>query len=210
MPDATRSSLIIYGAGGHATVIADAAIAAGRKVEFFIDDAPRVRTLLGLPVHPSSTLNLNELSDRDFIVGIGNNSARQRVLQELKDAGLSITTVVHPSTYISQYAVIGEGVFLAGGVVVNPNARIHDNCIINTSASVDHDCVVGPHAHLCPGVHLAGNVTVGAGTVIGTGASAIPGVRIGQYCTVGAGSVVVRDIPDNVIADGVPAKVRAS
>jgi sugar O-acyltransferase (sialic acid O-acetyltransferase NeuD family) len=210
VPNPTKSSLIIYGAGGHAAVVADAAIASGRNVEFFIDDAPRSGTLLGLPVHSSNTFPLHELSGRDFIVGIGNNSARERVFHELKRAGLSMATIVHPSTYISRFAIIGEGVFLAGGVIVNPNARIHDNCIINTSASVDHDCVVGPHAHLCPGVHLAGNVTVGAGSMIGTGSSVIPGVKIGQCCTLGAGSVVVRDIADNAIADGVPARIRAS
>jgi acetyltransferase-like isoleucine patch superfamily enzyme len=85
---------------------------------------------------------------------------------------------------------------------------IGDDCIVNTSASVDHDCVVGDHVHLCPGVHLAGAVNVGSGTMIGTGAVILPVIQIGKGCVVGAGAVVNRDLPDGVIAFGVPARVQ--
>ena len=93
------------------------------------------------------------------------------------------------------------------GVVVNPGARIGSNVVLNTACSVDHDCVVADHAQLCPGVHLGGNVTVGELAMVGTGVSVIPGVRIGSGCTIGAGAVVTRDIPDNSLAVGVPARV---
>ncbi len=94
------------------------------------------------------------------------------------------------------------------GVVINPGPVVHDNCIINTSASIDHDCVVGEHTHVCPGVRLAGNVRVGPRTMIGVGASVLPGVRIGEGCVIGAGAVVNRDLPDHVVAYGVPARVQ--
>jgi hypothetical protein len=44
-------------------------------------------------------------------------------------------------------------------------------------------------------------------TQVGIGACAIPGVRIGERTIVGAGAAVVTDIPDDVVAVGVPAKV---
>ena len=58
-----------------------------------------------------------------------------------------------------------------------------------------------------PGAHLAGNVTVGEGCYIGMGANIIQGISIGPWSIIGAGAVVVRDIPANVTAVGVPAKV---
>jgi maltose O-acetyltransferase len=50
-------------------------------------------------------------------------------------------------------------------------------------------------------VHIGDNVWVGGNTVIN------PGVKIGDNVVIGSGSVIVKDIPDNVIAAGNPAKV---
>ena len=48
---------------------------------------------------------------------------------------------------------------------------------------------------------------IGYSCIIGTGATILPGVRIGNYCVVGAGAVVTKDVPDNTIVAGNPAKV---
>ena len=42
---------------------------------------------------------------------------------------------------------------------------------------------------------------------IGTGATIIQSIKIGKNVTIGAGSVIIKDIPDNVIAVGNPAKI---
>ena len=63
------------------------------------------------------------------------------------------------------------------------------------------------HVRVSPGAHLAGKVHVGELTHIGIGASVVQGVEIGRNVIVGAGGVVTRDLPDNVTAVGVPAKV---
>ena len=54
---------------------------------------------------------------------------------------------------------------------------------------------------------MSGHVILGEGVKIGTSAVILPGVRVGAWSIVGAGAVVTRDIPDNVTAVGVPAKV---
>jgi len=46
------------------------------------------------------------------------------------------------------------------------------------------------------------------GSSIGTSATILCGVTIGENAIVGAGSVVTKDIPPNVVAAGVPARVR--
>ena len=48
---------------------------------------------------------------------------------------------------------------------------------------------------------------IGYSCLIGTGATIMPGVKIGNYCVVGAGAVVTKDVPDNTIVAGNPAKV---
>jgi acetyltransferase EpsM len=54
---------------------------------------------------------------------------------------------------------------------------------------------------------LAGNVLIGDGCYLGIGSSVIHGVSIGAWTTVGAGAVVIKDLPDNATAVGVPATV---
>ena len=51
------------------------------------------------------------------------------------------------------------------------------------------------------------DVHIGARTWLGRGVVVLPGVRIGAGTIVGAGSVVARDLPDDVVAVGVPARV---
>lgn len=50
-------------------------------------------------------------------------------------------------------------------------------------------------------------ITVGNNVYIGTGAYIMPGVNIGDNCVIGAGAIVTRDIPENSVAVGVPARV---
>lgn len=54
---------------------------------------------------------------------------------------------------------------------------------------------------------LTGSIIVGDNTYIGTRTTILPGIKIGSNCIIGAGSVVTRDIPDNSVVVGVPARV---
>ena len=68
---------------------------------------------------------------------------------------------------------------------------------------------LGDGVHICPGAHLAGEVSVGSRSWIGIGSSVIQQVHIGSDVIVGAGAVVLRDLPNNVTAAGVPARIIA-
>lgn len=57
------------------------------------------------------------------------------------------------------------------------------------------------------GVSRVGKVTIGDEVFVGHGTIILPNVRIGSRVVVGAGSVVTRDIPDNSVAVGNPARV---
>lgn len=57
------------------------------------------------------------------------------------------------------------------------------------------------------GLSRVGRVTIGDEVFIGSGTIILPNVRIGNRCVVGAGAVVTRDIPDNSVAVGNPARV---
>ena len=86
-----------------------------------------------------------------------------------------------------------------------------DHVRINSGVQlVTHDGGVWVLRHLkdeYKDIDIFGKVTVGNNVHIGTNAIIMPGVNIGNNCIVGCGAIVTKNIPDNSIAVGVPAKV---
>lgn len=205
-----KPSIILYGAGGHGKVIADAVEKEGKfSIAGFLD-SKATGTAFDLPIlgGESAIPALKEKGITAAVVSIGAGDARKSVQEMLKIAGMTIVTVCHPSAQVARGASIGEGTVLMPGAVVGPDTVIGEGCIINTAATVDHDCVIGAFTHIAPGANIAGGVIIGALSHIGIGAALKQGVRIGNNVTVGAGSVVLEDLANGVTAYGVPAKAK--
>jgi sugar O-acyltransferase (sialic acid O-acetyltransferase NeuD family) len=208
--------IIIWGAAGHARVVADIIRRDGElRVAGFIDDAHPERA--GEWFEGARILGGREALGAaraegvsHLIVAFGNCDGRAEAARFAVESGFVLTIAVHPSAVIAASAKIGAGTVIAANVVVNPGTTIGENVILNTSCSVDHDCAVGNLAHIAPGARLAGNVRVGNASWIGIGAVVSDGLSIGARSVIGAGAVVVSDIPDGVVAYGVPARVMRS
>jgi len=201
--------LLIYGASGHAKVVIDIVERQGiYQILGLVDDS---RERWGQEFCGYRVLGGKEILTHHqrcgLLVAIGDNVARQRVQLSAKALGYELVTAVHPSASIARDVSLGPGTVIMAQVAINSGTIIGEGVIVNTGATIDHDCRIGDFAHISPGVHLAGNVTVGALTQVGIGACAIPGVRIGERTLIGAGAAVVTDIPDGVVAVGVPARV---
>lgn len=202
--------LAIVGAGGHGRVLADAALEAGWRDVFFFDERhPSLVLNEGWPVVGALPDLLSAPARFDGVaIGIGDGRTRMRILDRLLDVGLNLVTIVHPRAWVSSRAELEAGTLVSAGAVVNTGARIARGCIVNTGATVDHDCLLAPGVHVAPGAHVSGGVEIGSCSWIGVGASVRQKTRIGTDVIVGAGAVVVSDIPDGVVAVGVPARCR--
>lgn len=205
-------TLLIFGCGGHGKVVADTAIAAGFRVLGFADDDPETRATKTLGFD-TIAIGLDETTracvdaKAELVLAIGDNRTRARVFVEARARGLRMATVVHPSAVLAPSVELGAGSVVFARATVNPDARIGENVIVNTAVSIDHDNVIGAHAHLSPGAVLGGTVSVGEGAHVGIGACVRNNTAIGAWTVIGAGAAVVRDIPDGVVAYGVPARV---
>ena len=126
-----------------------------------------------------------------FVVAVGDNSVRAAAIARVRDdrPDLALVSAIHPTAVIARDAVVGAGALVMAGVVVS------------------NGCVVGDHASLAPGAVTGGNVHIGASTAVGLGANVIHEVTIGAHTVIGAGAVVLDDVPDHVVAFGVPARV---
>lgn len=138
----------------------------------------------------------------DWIIGIGDNSNRRKIANKLGKVNF---VNADQGLYVNSNE-IGQGVVISPGAVIQNDAIIGNHVIINTCASVDHDCLIEDFVHIAPNSTLCGGVSVGEGTIIGAGSVILPYVKIGSNCVIGAGSVVTKDIPDNSVAYGNPAK----
>lgn len=205
-------SLVVYGAGGHAKVVAEIARLSQWEVVGFIDGVNLHRKSQSF--YGSQILGGDEILEdlipsgvKHAIVAFGNNRLRVATARKLVDRGFSLISVIHPSVVYSKDLKIGDGTVVAAGVVVGPSTKIGEHVIINTHATLDHECSVSDGAHIGPGAVVSGGVLVGECAWIGAGAVISDHKEIGVDSIVGAGAVVVKNVPDAVVAVGVPAKV---
>lgn len=204
--------IVIVGAGGHGTVVADAACAAGHDVLGFVDvDPTRHGTLvLGLPVLGGDEVVFDrDAADLCLVSGIGSTggtSMRQAIHERFAARGYRFATVVHPAATVADGVSLGDGTVVMAGAVVQPQCRIAADVIVNTGAQVDHDSNIGAHCHIAPGAILSGNVTIGAGAHVGAGAVIIQGVSIGPGAICAAGAVIIRNVDGGTTVAGNPAE----
>lgn len=211
-PELCPLEIAIWGASGHALVVADAARLLGYRVVAFIDSVNLDRhgtAFGGARVLGGSEVlaQLRSSGVQQLIVAIGDCAARQACAQEALSHGFRLARIIHPGSVLAESAVIGPGSFVAAAAVVGPSVEVGENVILNTSSVVDHECLIGDGVHVGPGVRLAGRVHVGSGTWLGLGCLVIDGVQIGEGSILGAGALLLKDLPSGVVAFGVPAKV---
>ncbi|NOZ70958.1 MAG: acetyltransferase [Chloroflexi bacterium] len=205
--------VVLVGAGGHAQVVADILLRmreAGIDLTpiGYVDDDPALgnHMRLGLPVL-GKIADLSRIEHDAIIVAIGKNDTRRRLFLAFQAQGERFVTACHPRAVIAPDVKVGPGSMICAGAIVNTGSIIGANVILNTGSTVDHHNIIADHVHIAPGVHLGGEVRVGEGALLGIGTTVMPRHQVGQWSTVGAGALVHSDLPDNVIAVGIPARV---
>lgn len=200
--------IILIGDSGHSKVIEDCIRSNGDEIIAKLDDKYSERFMEGSLVKgPISILPDLFSVDMKIFIAIGHNSTRKRIVDLLNVPNEIYATVVHKSAVIGSNVEIGFGTVVMPGVVINADSRIGEHVIVNSNSTIEHDCVIEDYVHISPNATLTGNVTVAQGTQIGAGSTVIPSKTIGSWSMIGAGSTIITDIPSNVTAVGVPAKV---
>lgn len=194
--DQGRQTIDVLEAGGRHEVVAvlDPGLAPGSSVS-------------GHPVVTSDALDA--LGVDAFVVAVGDNSVRAAAIARMRAErpGLELVSAVHPDAVVSRDARVGAGATIMAGAVVSNGCVLGEGVLLGTRASLDHDCSLGDFASLAPGATTGGHVHVGPYSAVLLGANVIHEVTIGAHTVIGAGALVLRDVPDHVVAFGVPAAV---
>ena len=110
-----------------------------------------------------------------------------------------------------------------GNIIIEDDVAIGDGCIvhrgtfgntyirkgtkIDTLTHISHNCDIGSNSIICAHIVICGSVKTGENCWIGPNSSIINQITIGNNVTIGMGSNVIKDVPDNVIVVGNPAKI---
>ena len=204
----SKEKIIIVGYSGHSYVIIDTLIELGYNIFGYIEKNELTNNPYNLRfLGNEKDLNFKLFVDGfSYVVAIGDNKTRSSVSNFLRLKFCKILNVINPSSSISNNIRIGSGVFIARNVSVSPFCEIGDDVVINNSAVVDHECIIESGSHIAPGSILLGNVKVGRNTLVGAGSVVREGIKIGNNVVIGAGSVVLKDVKDDKLVYGSPAK----
>ena len=82
-----------------------------------------------------------------------------------------------------------------------------DGEVVDVSIGTDRDVELRDYRLRRNDVETCHPIRIGDDSWLGGGVVVLPGVTIGARCVIGAGSVVIRDIPDDSVAVGNPARV---
>lgn len=206
--------IIIIGAGGF-----------GREVAWLIEDINKVykewnivgfidekvenkgRYLNGYKILGNFSEVTKVEDDLYYICAVGNPEAKKQLVQKAEELGLRAATLIHPSVVMSKHVSIGEGTIICAGNIITVNIKIGNHVIVNLDCTIGHDVLIEDCVTILPSANISGNVKINQCCDIGTGCAIIQGKTIGKNSVIGAGAVVVKDIPDNCVAVGCPAKI---
>ncbi len=189
-------NIVIVGHGGHSKVIEDLILSnINHRIIGYLDDRYSEvqvnHSLFFGPIHSIEKV-IASFGDLKFIIGIGDNHIRKKIVEHIGLSDESYLTLIHPTAVISPSAKIGAGSVIMAKSVINADAQIGKHSIINTGAIVEHDNRIGSYVHICPSATLTGGVEVEEGAQIGAAAVIIPNIKIGRWAAVGAGAAVIR------------------
>ena len=213
-----REKILLVGAGQHARVVLYN-IQEQNKYDVIgildknLDKAKEEKFFEGIPILDIdySKVDLKELKEKlgtdKFFISFGNMKYRKKVWELFKNSGWNSVNIIHPNAVISKNAKLGEGILIECGCLITPNPIIGDNVVVNTGSQVNHDNIIENHVYIASGVVLSGGVKIGENTLLDDGVIVTLGREVGKNSLIGAGAVITKNLEDNIVAYGNPAKV---
>mgnify|MGYP003365229138 CR=1 FL=1 len=127
----------------------------------------------------------------------------------------AINARIEPGAIIREQVEIGDNAVIMLGAVINIGAEIGAGTMIDMGAVLGGRAIVGDNSHIGAGAVLAGviepasaqPVRIGNNVLVGANAVVIEGVQVGDGAVVAAGAIVTKDVPENTVVAGVPAKI---
>ena len=123
--------------------------------------------------------------------------------------------IIRENNKIGNNVSIGSNSVIERDSLIGNNVRLHSNVFIPEYTTIRNNAWIGPNVVMSNALHplcektkeCMKGPTIEEGVKIGANSTILPYVIIGKNSVVGAGSVVTKDVPDNVVVVGNPARI---
>lgn len=211
--------VIIMGGVGNGTVIAQAIVDARKRgydefeVAGYFSDRLEVGTdIQGYPVlAKTNSENVKKYTEMGYkfiwtIYRIDGQEERLKLFEELGFSDKNLATFIHPLAYVAPDVKVDAGVVIMPYAMISAATNIGMGTLIMTGATVGHDTRIGRFNHIASQAVVGSYLNVGDGVHFGLNCTVRENLSIGKNSTIGMGAVLTKDVGENEIWVGSPAK----
>lgn len=173
----------------------------------FIDDVSSERVINKIQVLTFQEFLDRKENDYEFVILNGEPLYREQLYQKIMKHSFHMGKIILGSSVVAPDAIITDGSIIHCQTIISSRSLIGENVFVGKKTMVGHDVTVGKHSVVSACSYIGGWVNIGEGCFIGAGALIRDRVTIGKNCIIGIGSVVTKDVQDNMVVAGNPARV---
>jgi acetyltransferase-like isoleucine patch superfamily enzyme len=168
------------------------------RVVGYFDDADRIGSDYLGKIDFELILNeyINSKFDRIF-VATGNSKFRTKLINKIAELGLNFINIIHPSSFVSNDAVLGCNIYVGPFVQIASRSIVSDGVFISAGSNIEHHCYISENCLLGPGVYLSGGVRIGNRSVLSAGVSVESNINIGDNVYITSGKGINKNIKNN-------------
>ncbi len=201
----------IYGAGGLGREVLELATIINSQTNkwddiIFVVDGDAPESVNGAKVYSFENALSTFKNNIEMVMGIGEPAVREKLFKKIEDNNINSPVLIHPSVYIPNTTTIDKGTIIQYGCFISCNVKIGKNVFLQPQVNIGHDDNIKEGAILSGFANLAGHVTIGKYSYVGLSTAIKENISVGDYSIVGMYSAVYKDIPDEMIAMGNPAR----
>lgn len=212
-----RKKIIILGGIGNGSVIANAIVDANKRGDNEWNFAGYLNDRIKAGDYIENFPVLGKLTDFTWfmdqgyffinaILRIDGQQQRISTIENLNIPEERMATFIHPLSYVAPNTKLGPGNVVMPNVSISSGTTFGKGCIIMVGVSIGHDNKIGNYCHFAAQCCVGAFMIIEDGVHIGLNATTREHLTIGRNATLGMGAVLTRNIGENEIWVGNPAK----
>lgn len=155
--------------------------------------------------------DVNELIDKGYyfintVYKITGQDERIKIFENLNIPDERLCTFVHPNAYVSPSVKLSPGCVVLANASISSSTKLGKCCLVMSNVTIGHDNIIGNYNYFTANTSIGSYITTGYGCWFGLNCTVRGKLNLGNKVTIGIGSVVTKNISDNEIWVGNPAR----